>query len=409
VAQAYLDLLGRAVDPAGLTAWSAALSAGATRAAVVQALIGSTEYRARQIEGLFLKLLDRPIDGAGLTAFENEMNAGTSLLGVEQQIVASTEYFSVQGGTFTTFAIGVYRDLLGRAPDGAGEGALIEGLRLGGTRDAAVAGILHSAEFEGDLVRGIFGQYLRRPADAGALSYYVGQLAKGGTEEQLLVSVVGSDEYDVSGVARNGSPTEKYVAKLYEDVLGRSVDAAALGMWTAKLDLGGNRADVVTALLNSPEYFAKYVNGQYQAILGRPADGGGLAAMAQTMTNGSSEGQVTAALAGSAEFYADAGGTTAGFLGRLYQDLLGRGLDAAGLNAFGPALDQGASRTSVALALEGSVEFRTKLVQGFYTKYLKRGADAGGLGYALGQLSVGGTTRGVLEGILESQEYFNGS
>src|SRR5262249_53830559 len=96
------------------------------------------------------------------------------------------------------------------------------------------------------------------------------------------------------------------------------------------------------------------------------------------------------------------------FVTQLYEDLLRRPVDPAGLAAWTALLAQGGSRTQVALDILESLEYRTNQVQELYQRLLHRPADPFGLGVFTTFLANGGTT-GQLEALLAaSPEYFAG-
>lgn len=67
------------------------------------------------------------------------------------------------------------------------------------------------------------------------------------------------------------------------------------------------------------------------------------------------------------------------FVAQAYLDILGRPADIFGLTFFTNFLLGGGSRSDVVFALVNSVEYRTRLIQGFYQSLLGRPADALGL------------------------------
>jgi hypothetical protein len=91
---------------------------------------------------------------------------------------------------------------------------------------------------------------------------------------------------------------------------------------------------------------------------------------------------------------------------QLYQDLLGRQADSAGLAHWSGLLDRGASRAQVALAIEKSLEYRQDEVQALYVRYLYRNADPTGLATFANFLDHGGTLEQVAADIVGSPEYF---
>jgi hypothetical protein len=90
----------------------------------------------------------------------------------------------------------------------------------------------------------------------------------------------------------------------------------------------------------------------------------------------------------------------------IYQELLHRQPDAAGLAAWSAMLDQAGSRTQVALAIEQSQEYREDEVESLYTHYLSRQADPVGLAAFTNFLAQGGTLEQVAADIVASAEYY---
>jgi hypothetical protein len=100
----------------------------------------------------------------------------------------------------------------------------------------------------------------------------------------------------------------------------------------------------------------------------------------------------------------DAGGL---FVATLYQDLLGRLPEQAGFSFFSTAIDQGrASRFQVVVAIESSLEYRTRVVEGLYDQLLHRSADPSGLAASILFLNSGGTLDGLRLFVAGSDEYF---
>src|SRR5262249_469108 len=100
------------------------------------------------------------------------------------------------------------------------------------------------------------------------------------------------------------------------------------------------------------------------------------------------------------------GTTTANqnWVARTYVDLLRRPVDAGGHGYRASLLDQGFSRTQVALALTQSYEYRLLQVRDAYQRYLHRDADAGGLAFYANYLLQGGSLNQLRLTFLASQE-----
>jgi hypothetical protein len=89
----YGDVLGRAPD-AGAAGWGQAMRAGATRTAVAQAILASTESNVREVQGIYRGLLRRNADPSGLTAWVGAAGAGVSDEAIAAAIAGSDEYLA---------------------------------------------------------------------------------------------------------------------------------------------------------------------------------------------------------------------------------------------------------------------------------------------------------------------------
>jgi len=165
---------------------------------------------------------------------------------------------------------------------------------------------------------------------------------------------------------------------------------------------------VARAIEAGTEFQTREVQALYQNLLQRNADAGGLAGFTGFLAAGGTIAQVEANLLGSAEFFQDAGGTNAGFVAALYQDVLTRPADVAGAAAWQAALDRGQTRASVAAGYLQSNEAETLALEALYQQYLHRPADQGGLSVFLSALQHGATQEQITADILGSAEYFNG-
>jgi len=141
---------------------------------------------------------------------------------------------------------------------------------------------------------------------------------------------------------------QAYVAALYQGFLGRSPSSDELTTWTNTLASGTPISQVASDGLHSTEYQGREVVALYQSILGRPADLTGLNGWVSLLQGGASLDQVKADILGSDEAFARAGSSGQGFLNTLYNDALGRAVDAQGQSLFGAQAAAGsAARTQV--------------------------------------------------------------
>ena len=205
----------------------------------------------------------------------------------------------------------------------------------------------------------------------------------------------------------NFTATQRFVNRLYMDILGRPADPAGLQAFSNQIDSGTPRSSVASALVNSQEARMNAVTEAFQRFLGRNPDSTGLNGFTTFLNNGGTLQQLAANIVGSQEYFQKNGGTNSSFLAAAYQSLLGRPIDAAGLAAFNSQLQSGTSRYSVALQIATSQEASMRTVNALYNRYLLRNADPTGLNGFTSFLQRGGRVEDVAIALASSQEYFN--
>jgi hypothetical protein len=89
----YRDVLGRAIDSSGQTAFTQALADGSSRAQVAAVVFGSTEYLQDLVQGYYQRFLQRPADSGGLNGFVTDLQTGATNEMVIAAIISSDEYF----------------------------------------------------------------------------------------------------------------------------------------------------------------------------------------------------------------------------------------------------------------------------------------------------------------------------
>lgn len=108
---------------------------------------------------------------------------------------------------------------------------------------------------------------------------------------------------------RYGSSSDgDFLAGLYQSVLGRPMDTTGQSYWLTALSQGSNRSDVALALLNSPEFNAAHgqaaqVELLYQSLLGRSADPAGLAYWGAELQQGHSSIDLIGSITQSQEYH----------------------------------------------------------------------------------------------------------
>lgn len=208
IMQAYLDLLGRAVDPSGLATWTAFLNNGGTREQVALGIEGSQEYRQHVVQQLYTQYLQRPADPNGLANYAAFLGAGGTIEQVAAGLAGSDEYFQVRGGgTNTGFLTALYQDVLSRPIDASGLATYSQFLANGGSRMQVAAILLGSLEYDQRLVSGYYQTFLRRPADSDGLNGFVNQLQAAPLVVQPIVVS------DPTIIVNQALPDEAVVAK----------------------------------------------------------------------------------------------------------------------------------------------------------------------------------------------------
>lgn len=223
VTRLYNAALGRAPDQAGLHQWVGALQHGGALVDLATAFAGSAEFTARFGAGLsnpdfvtrmYQNALGRQPDAAGLAGWTSQLNASQVTRG--QVLVAFSECPENRALTQAQVAGGIwdvsetasevarlYDTTLGRLPDAAGLAGWTTALNTGATLASVAAGFVASAEFQ---------------ATYGALS------------------------------------NAAFVSALYGNTLHRAADAAGAAGWTATLNAGTSRAQVVVGFSESAEH-----------------------------------------------------------------------------------------------------------------------------------------------------------
>ncbi len=181
-----------------------------------------------------------------------------------------------------------------------------------------------------------------------------------------------------------GAPVRHYVNELYHSFLYRDVDPTGLPYWTAQLVTGQlNRLQVAVALSQSQEYLQAVVTVLYNDVLGRAPDAAGLQGWVSLIQGGLPIATVGASFYASDENYARTGGTAGApgpWVEGLYRALLGRASDPAGKAYWsGQAKTQG--RLFVTTQFYASNETLARRVSMLYLALLDRDVDPVGLAY----------------------------
>ncbi|HEV2391826.1 MAG TPA: DUF4214 domain-containing protein [Verrucomicrobiae bacterium] len=216
----------------------------------------------------------------------------------------------------------------------------------------------------------------------------------------------GQTFYRVAVPPPPGIDNLSFLGQLYQNLLGRSLDAGSQSYWLNYLATGGSRSNVVANLTTTDEYLQNLVKNLYQQLLHRAAQPNDLSYGVNFLQNGGTDEKLIAFLTGSPEYFTNRGnGSNAGFLEALYIDLLARPLDAVGQQFFLQQLNSGTTTAQVATEVLGSAEYRQDLVATFYWRFLQRAPTVAEVNAYSLFLGAGGTDEQLIDIIAGSAAF----
>ena len=234
----------------------------------------------------------------------------------------------------------------------------------------------------------------------------------------------GSNAVEVNAIfnSNSGGPLADpatFVSQQYLDFWRRTPDSVSLNYWVSLLNTGEiTRAQVIQSLMNSAEFhdhFGPLVR-LYTAYFLRTPDYGGLMYWFNTMYPGSGSGsslaQVSDAFAQSTEFMNRYGAlNNAGFVTRVYQNVLGRNPEANGFAYWLAQLNGGMSRGQLMIGFSESVENQNATANAqritlVYVGMLKRVPNATEHSQWLADMNAGRVdVLSLISTLLQSPEY----
>ena len=211
------------------------------------------------------------------------------------------------------------------------------------------------------------------------------------------------------GVAAGAAPNaqnQKFVKKLYADLLNRAPNRIESDKLVALLNAGATRTQVVGAITPGNEYRTDQIQQYFGSFLNRPATAGEVSFLLNYLQNGATDDDVKAAVLGGDEYYRFAGGNNIGFLNKLFQDVLGRPVDPTSALTFEALLGQGMPRQTLSLLVLHSLEADQREVTQLCQKFLNRLPTTAELANYSQMLQLGTTDEFVIDLLCGSDEYF---
>lgn len=196
VCQAYLDLLNRLPDSAGLDHWTTLMAQGVSAYGVALSIQLSPEHLGQVVATWYGTYLHRVPSASEVAYWVSALQRGATYQVVQAHFLGSAEYYlGPSGGTAAGFLTALYSDVLGRAPDAAGASHwLVVMAGSAGTFNVAQQ-VLGSPEYLGRTVAGWYVTLLDRTATPGEVAGWVTSLQGGTRIESVVSSFVGSTEY----------------------------------------------------------------------------------------------------------------------------------------------------------------------------------------------------------------------
>jgi hypothetical protein len=206
-----------------------------------------------------------------------------------------------------------------------------------------------------------------------------------------------------------------FARQQYRDFLDREGDSSGITFWTNQINSGSQtRTQVINSMFTSAEFqnTTAPVTRLYFAYFLRIPDYGGLLFWVNSYRGGVALASISDAFAQSAEFQSRYGGlNNSQFVTLVYNNVLGRFPDSAGLAFWAGQLDRGVlTRGQVMLGFSESTEYKAisaneVFVTQIYIGMLRRSPDQGGFNFWVGLLDGGTSGLNLIQGFLISIEY----
>jgi len=399
VAGLYEKLLQRVADPGGLAFQVDRLMAGESPLNIIQSMWESAENRTLQVIELYSEFLDRVPTAGEINSWVAQFNTGVTEIEAARTILSSSEFIS-QGNTAPeAYVTALYNLVFKRS------GTSAEIQFWVGTLDSGVAhydvanAFLTAGERYNVMLDRYFNAYLDRPL---APSEAIGDLhaASATPLQDVGLSVLNSQEFLTNQAAR------PVVVALYDNVLQRTAADVEIDFWVNQLLAGTTRQTVATSFDQSVEGVGVFVTETYFTILERLPAAAERDFWVAQIVGGATEQDVLNSFFTSSEYnalYPD----DSGFVSSLYEKILGRPADPAGLASWVQALQSGATRAAVVSTFFSTPEYRARVIIDVYAEFLGRIPVANEIAFWTSNLPTDGTIAATLRtNVLSSDEYY---
>jgi hypothetical protein len=225
------------------------LQQGTSRGALAREATRGPRWAAKVVDDLYLLVLERPADPTGRTYWVGRVQGGTPVRHVAVALYASPEYYADRPSP-SGFVTNLYRDILQRYPDDAGEEYWVSRLRAGASRSSVAGALYQSGESRRTRVDALYRTLLGRRPGPGDATYWAGRLVR---EDDLVLTahLLASAEYFARAQGRPepvGPPTTVRTTSFGSFTHGPSLAVSADGSTIAQDVIDGTTHIDVTDL-----------------------------------------------------------------------------------------------------------------------------------------------------------------
>jgi hypothetical protein len=196
----------------------------------------------------------------------------------------------------------LYQDLLNRSPNRQEQTLYTHVLGSGGLRTQIAGAITSSSEYLKDQIDQYFGEFLKRPATAGEVTFYLSLVQNGATDDDVKSGIFGSDEY----YRLAGGTDLGFLNELFQDVLGRSIDQPTAAAFENLLTKGTPRQTIAAMILQSVEADQREVGEFFSKLLHRAPQPSELSNYTQMLQLKAKDELVIDLICGSDEYFQNA-------------------------------------------------------------------------------------------------------
>ncbi len=195
---------------------------------------------------------------------------------------------------------GLYNLILRRAPDPTGLANGTSYLQNGGSLSALAGLLLHSTEYESDLIASYYETYFGRAGSPAEIAAWVSLMQTRESAEQVTYLMLTSPEFTALH-----PDNASFIKAVFADLLGRVPSAGELASWESYTG-GASRGATVYFMIHSPEAGVHAARGFYAQFWASPMTQAGAAAVVSALEFRNDLADVAAQFAGAPQFVARA-------------------------------------------------------------------------------------------------------